>query len=56
MKILVADDNDLGRQMISDIIGLMGHEVSTACDGPSALPLNSAHDLLKTLKAIHAAR
>jgi 2-dehydro-3-deoxyphosphooctonate aldolase (KDO 8-P synthase) len=26
------------------------------CDGPSALPLNSAHDLLKTLKAIHAAR
>jgi 2-dehydro-3-deoxyphosphooctonate aldolase (KDO 8-P synthase) len=26
------------------------------CDGPSALPLNSAHDLLKTLKAIHAVR
>ena len=37
MKILVADDNDLGRQMISGIIELMGHEVSTACDGPTAL-------------------
>ncbi|MBL9216714.1 MAG: response regulator [Opitutaceae bacterium] len=36
-RILVADDNSLGRQMISDIISAMGHEVSTACDGPSAL-------------------
>jgi 2-dehydro-3-deoxyphosphooctonate aldolase (KDO 8-P synthase) len=26
------------------------------CDGPSALPLSGAGDLLKTLKAIHAAR
>jgi 2-dehydro-3-deoxyphosphooctonate aldolase (KDO 8-P synthase) len=26
------------------------------CDGPSALPLHSAHGLLKTLKAIHVAR
>jgi class 3 adenylate cyclase len=36
-RILVADDNSLGRQMISDIITAMGHEVTTAPDGPSAL-------------------
>ncbi len=37
MKILVADDHDLGRQMISDIVGGMGHDVVLAVDGPSAL-------------------
>ena len=25
------------------------------CDGPSCLPLDCAHDLLSTLKAVHAA-
>lgn len=37
MKILVADDHDLGRQMIQDVIATMGHEVIVAVDGPSAL-------------------
>jgi class 3 adenylate cyclase len=37
MRILVADDHDLGRQMIQDIIMSMGHEVIIAVDGPSAL-------------------
>jgi len=37
MKILVADDHDLSRQMVADVIGTMGHEVVLAEDGPSAL-------------------
>ena len=28
MKILIADDHDLSRQMISDIVATMGHELS----------------------------
>lgn len=37
MKILIADDNDLSRQMISDVVATMGHELVVAEDGPSAL-------------------
>lgn len=37
MKILIADDHDLSRQMISDIVATTGHEVVVADDGPTAL-------------------
>ncbi|MEJ1972252.1 MAG: response regulator [Lacunisphaera sp.] len=37
MKILIADDLDLSRQMISDIVATMGHDLVVAEDGPSAL-------------------
>ena len=37
MKILIADDLDLSRQMISDVIATMGHDIVVAEDGPSAL-------------------
>lgn len=37
MKILIADDHDMSRQMIADIVGSMGHDVVLAEDGPSAL-------------------
>ena len=37
MKILIADDHDLSRQMISDIVATMGHDLFVAEDGPSAL-------------------
>ena len=37
MKILIADDHDLSRQMISDIVATMGHDMVVADDGPSAL-------------------
>jgi adenylate cyclase len=37
MKILIADDHDLSRQMISDIVATMGHELVVADDGPTAL-------------------
>lgn len=37
MKILIADDNDLTRQMIADVIGSMGHELFLVADGPAAL-------------------
>ena len=37
MKILIADDHDLSRQMIADVVATMGHEVFVMEDGPSAL-------------------
>jgi adenylate cyclase len=37
MKILIADDHDLSRQMITDVIAGMGHELIVVHDGPSAL-------------------
>jgi adenylate cyclase len=37
MKILVADDNAHGRELISDVVREMGHQVAAAWDGPSAL-------------------
>lgn len=37
MKILIADDHDLTRQMITDVIASMGHELVAVADGPSAL-------------------
>jgi class 3 adenylate cyclase len=37
MKILIADDLDMSRQMISDIVATMGHELVLADDGPTAL-------------------
>src|SRR3954471_10806787 len=43
MKILIADDLDLSRQMISDIVATMGHDVVVAEDGPSALLAARVH-------------
>lgn len=37
MKILIADDHDLSRQMITDVVATMGHDIVVAEDGPSAL-------------------
>jgi len=37
MKILIADDHDLSRGMISDVVSTMGHVLVVAEDGPSAL-------------------
>lgn len=36
-RILVVDDNDDARMLLADILGELGHEVSVAGDGPSAL-------------------
>jgi two-component system, chemotaxis family, CheB/CheR fusion protein len=37
LRILVADDNDDGRDMLSFLLTSEGHQVATAVDGPSAL-------------------
>jgi adenylate cyclase len=37
MKILVADDDEMGREVIAQTIATLGHEVVQAKDGPSAL-------------------
>lgn len=36
-RILVVDDNEDAREMLGELLRLLGHEVSTACDGPAAL-------------------
>lgn len=43
MKVLIADDNDLNRSLISDLVKKMKHEAVQACDGPSALQAARAH-------------
>lgn len=43
MKILVADDHDLSRQMIADVLATMGHEALVMEDGPSALLAARVH-------------
>ena len=43
MKILIADDEPGGRELIADIVRSMGHEVAAACDGPSTLAHARAH-------------
>jgi signal transduction histidine kinase len=37
MRILIVDDNDDGRDMLKMLLGLHGHEVHEAGDGPSAV-------------------
>ena len=37
MRILIVDDLPLGRQLISDVITLMGHEPIEAPDGTAGL-------------------
>ncbi len=37
MKILIADDHDLSRQMVTDVVATMGHDIVVMEDGPSAL-------------------
>lgn len=39
MRILIVDDLPLGRQLISDVIGLMGHEAAEAPDGETGIIL-----------------
>ena len=43
MKILIADDHDLSRQMIADVVATMGHDVLVMEDGPSALLAARVH-------------
>ena len=38
-RILVVDDNAIGRESLADVLRLAGHEVSEAADGPAALGL-----------------
>lgn len=42
MKILVADDNPDNVELVSDIVKVMGHDVISAGDGPSALAVARA--------------
>jgi CheY-like chemotaxis protein len=35
--VLVVDDNEDAAEMLSALLGSVGHRVETACDGPSAL-------------------
>ena len=36
-RILVVDDNEDARSLLADMLSALGHEVETACDGPTAL-------------------
>ena len=47
-RLLVVDDDDELRRMLSDVLELAGHEVATAADGPAALraAADSAFDVI----------
>ncbi len=37
MRVLIVDDNDLASELLSEFVGILGHEVSVAGDGAQAL-------------------
>jgi PAS domain S-box-containing protein len=41
-RVLVVDDNEDAANMLADVLTMLGHEVATAYDGPSALELAPA--------------
>jgi signal transduction histidine kinase/ActR/RegA family two-component response regulator len=43
-RILLVDDNEDAREMLADALGMLGHEVACAGDGPQALALAAAED------------
>ena len=43
MRILVVDDEPAIRQVVSELLQQLGHQVDTACDGREALALLEAH-------------
>lgn len=46
MRVLIADDHPIHRQLLADLFALFGCEVTTACDGAEAVATPGVFDLV----------